>query len=326
LIQRRLSGLSTRAREIIEFASVLGRVIDIDLLVAADWHSRGTVVDALEELVSSQILEVQQTAGLRFAHDKVRESVYRGLGLVERIRLHALAAAAIERKSGSDLHLASVCSKLAHHWTQAGEVGKAIPYWARAGKRSLETAAHDDAIRYFESAIRLASSQPAADVFQICQWERFLGEAYFCRGKMQESETHLLRCLDGLGYGIPAASWRRSWSFAKLLGIQLWQRLVSFPISNDERRNEASLAAARLAFIRAWKNDVIATTTAVLTSANLADVFAQPPSARPYAILGLTAGFARLHRLEQSYFRRVLALTCLGHPFLTSIPQALPTV
>lgn len=305
LVQRRVSALTPRAQELAEVLSVLGRTVSSSLL-SASWSQKADQLDTeLDELVASQVVEHAKPSGVRFLHDKIRESIYRSLLPARKTTLHAMAATAVEKVFETDVHFPTTFAELAHHWSQAGNADKAVFYWEQAGRRALETGAHHDSVAYFEAAIASAKSSGLAfDGFRACQWERGLGEAYYCIGNVEKSETHLLRCLHGLGVELPAERWSRGATFARLLLRQLIEPLSNAARTNDAKTKEVALAAGRLAFIRAWKNDALATTTAVLTAANYSDRLRDPPSCRPYSTLGLVAGLARLRPLEQRYFRR----------------------
>ncbi len=51
---------------------------------------------------------------------------------------------------------------LAHHYTEAGLVEQALPYWQRAGQRAVERSANVEAISHFTKGLELLQNLPAA--------------------------------------------------------------------------------------------------------------------------------------------------------------------
>ena len=49
---------------------------------------------------------------------------------------------------------------LAHHYTEAGLVEQAIPYWQRAGERATQRSANAEAIGHLRKGIELLSALP----------------------------------------------------------------------------------------------------------------------------------------------------------------------
>jgi predicted ATPase len=43
---------------------------------------------------------------------------------------------------------------LAHHYTEAGLIEQAIPYWQQAGQRATERSANTEAISHFTKGLR----------------------------------------------------------------------------------------------------------------------------------------------------------------------------
>src|SRR5262249_42451665 len=98
---------------------------------------------------------------------------------VRRKRMHAHIAGVLERfYQGNEIerHLA----ELARHFVaaeRAGDPDKAIDYSVRAGRRSLEQLAYEEAARHFEAAIKIVESKSPVDELTLCQLLQDLGEA-----------------------------------------------------------------------------------------------------------------------------------------------------
>src|SRR5262249_28902066 len=149
LVERRLAHLPPGAVDLAQAAACLGRDFDGEMLVA--------VVDAVAEsapfvqqLLQRCVLEESGNGRLRFAHDKLRETIHRGIQLERRSELHHRAAVALERVADDSRRPYAV---LAHHWLEAKLPDKALECLGAAGERALQAAAYRDAADFFARAL-----------------------------------------------------------------------------------------------------------------------------------------------------------------------------
>ena len=49
---------------------------------------------------------------------------------------------------------------LAHHYTEAGLIEQAPPYWQRAGQRAVQRSAHTEAVAHLSTGLALLKSLP----------------------------------------------------------------------------------------------------------------------------------------------------------------------
>ena len=153
----RLARLSGEANQVLRVAAVVGQEFELGVVQAAGVLSEETLLSALDEAAAARlVLEVSATR-FRFAHSLVRATLYDSLTAARQVALHRHAAEAIERmhRDGLDDHLPA----LAHHWAKASapvtDTTKAVEYAQRAGDRALAQLAHDEAVRYYASALDL---------------------------------------------------------------------------------------------------------------------------------------------------------------------------
>src|SRR5262249_54068660 len=64
---------------------------------------------------------------------------------------------------------------LAHHYTEAGLVVQAIPYWQRAGQRAIQRSAHIEAVSHLTTGLELLQTLP--DTAERIQQELLLQTA-----------------------------------------------------------------------------------------------------------------------------------------------------
>ena len=148
IISSRLSQLSDPARRLVEAAATVGRSFSPKILAEVVGSTEDELVDALDEAWRRQILR-EQNGGYDFSHDRIREVAYDLIAPARRRSLHRAAAAALEGEgSGMD-------SAIAVHYEAAGMVSEAVAAHLRAGRRSVEVFALDDAIGTYRRALLL---------------------------------------------------------------------------------------------------------------------------------------------------------------------------
>ncbi|GLW12371.1 ATPase AAA [Microtetraspora sp. NBRC 13810] len=159
VLRRRIARLPGPAQQILLQAAVIGRDVDVDVLVdvAGD---EDAVVEAVEAALLAGLVTEPGPGRLRFDHDLVRDTLYSDASRLRRARLHAAVAAAIERRNPSDV------AALAHHYDAAGTAetaAKAVHYAGLAAEQAERRFAHREAAALWERAIaafdRSASAQ-----------------------------------------------------------------------------------------------------------------------------------------------------------------------
>jgi tetratricopeptide (TPR) repeat protein/predicted Ser/Thr protein kinase len=164
VISRRVSRLSEGCRRAMNLASVLGREFDVDVLEALSELSEDEVLDAIDEARRAQIIdEVPSRPGRHsFHHALIKDTLYEGLAVSRRLRLHRRAGEAIERVTAH--HAAPPLTDLAYHFSQAATTGvadRAADYATRAGDHMAGALAHEEAARFYDLALSALDSLPA---------------------------------------------------------------------------------------------------------------------------------------------------------------------
>ncbi len=154
-IARRLGGLGTGVRVVIEQAAVLGQTFDLPALVATcETESTATLaaIDSAEAV--GLVRAVHDSDGeFAFVHALTRESVL-GAMTASRLRImHARAAEALEGRADP-----SIVPRLANHYLVAHVLGyhdKALRFAGQAARMAEQSLAYEDAARWFERATSL---------------------------------------------------------------------------------------------------------------------------------------------------------------------------
>jgi class 3 adenylate cyclase len=156
LLTARVDRLAPKDRALLQAASVIGRSFDPHLLSVAVGE---TDVDA--RLTAMQPLDLVRikhgSSDYSFKHALVRDALYQLLSDARRA-LHAKIADEIERRSGN--RLTEMTEVLAHHYSHAGDVGKAFAYLSMAGSKSLGVYSIEEAATHFGGAFALLNDNP----------------------------------------------------------------------------------------------------------------------------------------------------------------------
>ncbi|WNG21463.1 serine/threonine-protein kinase PknK [Cystobacter fuscus] len=316
LVCRRLDGLGTEARRLLEVAAVLGRELDSDMLAAAAGLEDLQELEALEELRARHVLEDAGTGRLRFVHDKLREFAYEGISPERGRALHRAAALALEAQDVWGGVPPALYPVLAHHWEQAQDDVWTFEYLEKAARHALAAGSNAEACGYLNRALELEVRRGRdrgvrLDAVRRARWERLLAEALHGLSDFDGCIVHCERSLAELGEPLPTTEkgWGRfllaqaARQVLHLLVPQRWRRVEDRQVR--ERMGDAALSALRLAECYYWRYDAFRMMATALLSTNLAERAGRDEKVlRLYGQLGSIAGFARLDALARSYFRR----------------------
>jgi serine/threonine protein kinase len=316
LVGRRLEGLGSQARGLLEVAAVLGRELDADVLASAARLGDLQELEALEELRARHVLEDADGGRLRFVHDKLRESAYEGILPERRRPLHAAAALALEEHHAEEGVPPALYPVLAHHWEQAQDDVWTLEYLEKAGTHALKAGSNVEASGYLRRVLELEvrrwhDTGVRVDASRRARWERLLAEAMHGLSDFEACLTHCLRALEELGRPLPrtVGGWGR-FILAQVLRQVLHLMLPRRWVRAANRRKRESLGASALAAMRLaecyyWRYDPMRMVATALLAANLAERAGRDAEAlRLYGQLGSIAGLGRLHPLAHAYFRR----------------------
>lgn len=149
IIQARLDRLPAHTRPLLEFAAVYGRRLDVPLLAAAQLS---TDLEAdLTAAAFAAVLELHE-GEWRFAHDKIRETLYELIPADQKQTFHRQIAVLIEAQQPERGELIFA---LAHHWQMAQVLVKERVYRLKAAQEIMEMNAHGSALPYLMRAREL---------------------------------------------------------------------------------------------------------------------------------------------------------------------------
>ena len=160
-LMARLDRLGPMPKEIAQIGAVLGREFAYELIEPVAQRSARELQAALDQLSEAGLLFCRGTAphsSYLFKHALVQDAAYSTLLRGRRQELHTRVAAALEQ------HFADLVERqpelLAHHQTSAGDTGRAVEQWLKAGQQAAARLAYLETIAHLERGLGLLRSLP----------------------------------------------------------------------------------------------------------------------------------------------------------------------
>ena len=164
-LMARLDRLGPAAKEVAQIGAVLGREFAYELIEPVAQRPENELQAALNQLGDAGLLfcrGIAPHASYLFKHALVQDAAYATLLRGRRQELHARTAAALEQ------HFADLVERqpelLAHHLTAAGNTGRAVEQWLKAGQHAAARLAYLEAIARLERGLGLLHSLPESPV------------------------------------------------------------------------------------------------------------------------------------------------------------------
>ena len=115
----------------------------------------------LQQLVEAELVYqsgVPPQARYLFKHALVQDTAYQSLLKSRRQQLHQQIAQVLEEQFPETVETQP--ELVAHHYTEAGLIEQAIPYWQQAGERATQRSANVEAISHLTKGLELLKTLP----------------------------------------------------------------------------------------------------------------------------------------------------------------------
>jgi hypothetical protein len=148
-------------KEIAQIGAAIGREFGWELIAAVAPHARPELEQALAQLTASGLAFQQGTppdAVYTFKHALLQDAAYDSLLKARRQELHGKIARVIEERWPDSEDTEP--ELLAHHYTEAKLLPKAIPLWQKAGSLALGHMALTEAIAHLNKGLELVAALP----------------------------------------------------------------------------------------------------------------------------------------------------------------------
>jgi TOMM system kinase/cyclase fusion protein len=149
------------AKEVAQLGATLGREFSYELLQAVSPVDEATLQQALARLVAAEVLYQRGLAPqvhYLFKHALIQDAAYQSLLKSTRQQYHQQIARVLEEHFPETKETQP--ELLAHHYTEAGLIARAIPYWQQAGQRAIARSANAEAISHLTKGLELLKTLP----------------------------------------------------------------------------------------------------------------------------------------------------------------------
>ena len=181
LVAARMKTLPPAVREVLSVAAVIGHHFDFTVLQRALGVSGAELLDLLAVAARAGYIVESETAPgaeFRFTHIISRDAVYETLPPGERAGIHHRIGEALETIGhGESAHVPEL---LAYHFersTHPADIERTVRYARTAGERALNALAFEDAVTFFQAALRAQERSSPATALERCELLLCLGRA-----------------------------------------------------------------------------------------------------------------------------------------------------
>ncbi len=148
-------------KEVAQLGATLGREFSYELIQTVSLVDEASLQQALAKLVEAEVLYqrgLAPQARYFFKHALIQDAAYQSLLKSKRQQYHQQIAQVLAGQSPEIKETQP--ELLAHHYTEAGLIAQAIPYWQRAGQRAMQRSANAEAIGHLTKGIELLKTLP----------------------------------------------------------------------------------------------------------------------------------------------------------------------
>src|SRR5215813_4968260 len=159
-LMARLDRLAT-VKSLAQLGATLGREFSYELFQAVALWDEETVRRGLHQLVEAEFLYqrgLPPQATYTFKHALIQDVAYQSLLRSTRQHYHQRIAQVLAARFPA--MVVTQPELLAQHYTEAGLLAEAVPYWQQAGQRAIERSANVEAIAHLRQGIALLTTLP----------------------------------------------------------------------------------------------------------------------------------------------------------------------
>ena len=208
-IRQRISGLDTRAHEVLICAAVIGRDFDLPLIQSITGRPLADLMASLDAAIEREIVLPARDSPTEFvfAHDLVRDALYETLDPQQRRDWHLRVVEALDAR----LPLGQVLvADLVFHARAAlpeGDLRKTVHYCVEASNAAARVYAYPDAARYLQHARQTLELIPdASPRFRFALlWRQAAYVRGYSASEFAPLAEQLLRVARGVGRGVALA-------------------------------------------------------------------------------------------------------------------------
>jgi predicted ATPase len=148
-------------KELAQLGATLGREFSYELLDAVSPVDEDSLQQGLRQLVEVELLYqrgLPPQATYLFKHALIQDTAYQSLLKSKRQHYRQQVAQVLEEQFPDTKETQP--ELVAHHYTEAGLIEQALPYWQRAGERASQCSANAEAVSHLTKALDLLKTLP----------------------------------------------------------------------------------------------------------------------------------------------------------------------
>ena len=157
-------------KELAQLAATLGRIFTHELLEAVSPLKDPVLSEGLAQLIEAELLYRRGSppnATYDFKHALIQDAAYGSLLRSKRQQLHLRIGMILEERFPETIEAKP--ELLAHHFKQAGQPERAVPFALRAGDAAMARYAPAEARARYQEALDMARALPPSD--QVDRWQ-----------------------------------------------------------------------------------------------------------------------------------------------------------
>ncbi|MEM4160889.1 MAG: tetratricopeptide repeat protein, partial [Thermoplasmata archaeon] len=185
LVKFRFSKLSEKAKKVLTFSAVLGRVFEYEVLKEVAGLGEEELLDAIDELRTQNFLvETEEfEEGYKFVSNTTHEVIYEGITDTRRRLMHLKAGEVLEKYHGVDERF---WPSIAHHYREGENRTKFVEFAVKSGRSALKKFANTEAASFLSAALSMLgeSSEERKQKIEVL-WE--LAEVLEVEGKYEDA-------------------------------------------------------------------------------------------------------------------------------------------
>lgn len=194
IIDKWIKRLDQQTKKVLEISSVIGEKVPFELLSNIFEMDDLELMNHLDILVGSDLWEDEPNEDIfYFSHGLIQLAVYENIPKTIRKRYHQKIGETIEDiyEEKIDDHF----SELGFHFERGGRVKDSIDYYLKAGKKSEDVYAHENAIQMYEKSLTLMKKIGKPEYDEVDILER-LGDTYRVIGKYEKSRDNFNQAIE----------------------------------------------------------------------------------------------------------------------------------
>jgi len=205
VLMARIDRLEERTRNLVKFASVIGRTFFYKILTEVG-RTIEDIDDRLSYLKNIQLIRDRQRMEeleYLFKHALAQEATYESILVQKRKEIHLQVADSIEKVFKEKLH--EFYGMLAYHYSKGEDLDKAEEYMIKAGEEALRSSASREALNYYKEALSLYQNiyGDTADPEKIAILEKNIAIALYNKGEYEDALIYFDSVLNRWGIKPP---------------------------------------------------------------------------------------------------------------------------